>query len=83
MSNSKVDLGSFMWSELSVVFGEVLKLNTGDEHALKSQIWTGFVAAAAGAMSKDLGPADTKMILKAITDAITEVVRSEFKVVPV
>lgn len=81
MSDGKLDLGSFMWNELSTTFNEVVSLNAGPDHAKKAQIWAGFMAAATGSMCKSLGPADTALILKAVSDVLPDVARDQLKLV--
>lgn len=61
--NPVIELGTAMWKELDVAFHYVMSENNLVEHRLCCQLWAGFMAAAFGAMMRDLGCSDAKLIV--------------------
>lgn len=67
-----LDLGSFMWRDLDATFAFVAEKNGFVDRKQKAQMYAGFLAAAAGAVLRDLGVADAVTILEGVTLAINE-----------
>jgi hypothetical protein len=66
-----VDIGAAMWSILRSEFAGALKENTADSKQ-RAQVWAGFLAGAAGAMSNDLGKRDAITVLEGVLAAVRE-----------
>lgn len=72
-----IEIGVAMWRMLSDSFQHVAQANDLMRHEQRAQLWTGFMGAAFGAMCRDLGVFDAKLILehgiaKAMNDGIAE-----------
>lgn len=75
-----VRIGADMWRMLDASFQDVAKVNDLMRHEERAQLWAGFMGAAFGAMARDLGISDAKLILehgiaKALDDGIAEDLR--------
>ena len=70
-----IEIGVAMWRALNHSFRFVAETNDIMRHEQRAQLWAGFMGAAFGAMCRDLGVSDAKLILehgiaKAIEDGI-------------
>ncbi len=78
-----LQLGEFLWSELAETFRVVLEQNAIEDRKQKAQAWAGFVAAASGAMSRDLGVKDATTVLEGVILALnTPKPKPTMKLVP-
>jgi hypothetical protein len=70
-----VELGVHMWKELDPTFQHVAQSNGATLHAPRAQLYAGFLHALAGAMSRDLGGYDTKVLLQSALNGVDELAR--------
>lgn len=65
-----LELGARMWRDLDRTFEFVAAENGFTGREQKAQIYAGFLAAASGAMLRDLGVGDTNTILDGVIVAV-------------
>ena len=69
MKRAPTQLGQDMWTILSKAFMQTAVDNSITTIPEKAQLWAGFMAAASGYMTGDIGGANTHAILITIAEA--------------
>ena len=72
-----VELGVRMWAHLDETFQHVAAENGYMRHEERAQMWGGFLAAMVGAMVKDLGLGDTKVVVAGVMSAAETIEQPE------
>ncbi|WP_417312391.1 hypothetical protein [Ectopseudomonas khazarica] len=75
------DIGCELWAGLRDTFMFVAEANGLDTPAKRAQLWAAFIGSVGGAMSADLGIADTAFIFDLLKDANKQVAREGLHVV--
>ena len=73
MKRTPVQLGTDMWNILSKEFHQTAVDNSITTLPDKAQLWAGFMAAAAGHMSGDVGGKNTHAILYTIAKSCEDI----------
>ncbi|MFJ7787695.1 hypothetical protein [Pseudomonas sp. NPDC096925] len=75
------DYGKDLWMLLSPTFDEATRLDGFSGFREKGQAYTGFIAAAAGTMCRDVGTDAARAVLEAVIQGLPEVERNSLRVV--